>query len=216
MKKGFGLVPILIGVGILIILGAGVVTAVNINNNRKMDGPASSKTDDDFGFLDRLEEKLTGQSGETVEPVPAATPTPVPTVTPSPTPSTGGSLTSYTYSQPQGIYSITLPPGWVVGSTFATTTYSTTTFAGNNGTVSITFGTGKDPIGGCSEPSAVVLADRTISGCYLLQQNGSTILTRAYTKTSGNLPITIEAYINTPLATNQPVVTQIISTIDIR
>src|SRR3990167_5268913 len=218
MKKGFSLALILIGVGILVLAVVGVVAAVNIGNNRKIDRAVSSKTDDNFGFLDKLEAKLTYQPDEAVKPIPAATPTPKPTPTPTPTPQqvTGGSTTSFTYTQPQGIYTITLPAGWVVGSTFATQTYSTTTFNGSQGNVAITFGTGKDPLGGCSEASAVVLADRTISGCYLLQQNGSRILTRAYTKTSGNLPLTIEAYINPPLAANQPVLTQIIGTIDIR
>jgi len=218
MKKGFGLVPVLVAVGIVIILAASAVAAINLNNNRKISSSNSSRTDDNFGFLDRLEQKLTNQPDGTVQPIPAATPTPKPTPTPTPTPqpATGGSAVSFTYTQPQGIYVITLPAGWVVGSTFATQTYSTTTFNGSGGNVAITFGTGKDPLGGCSEPSPVVLADRTISGCYLLQQNGSRILTRAYTTTAGQIPITVEAYINPPLATNQPLIKQVVGTIDIR
>lgn len=220
MKKGFGLVPVLIGVGVLVVLGAGIVAAYNIsNNNRSIDQVGSSKdTDSNFGFLDKLEETLTNKPNDAVQPIPVATPTPAPSPTPAPQSNStgGGSTTSSTYTQPQGIYAITLPPGWVVGSTFATTTYSTTTFNGPHGNIQITFGTGNDPLGGCSEASAVVLADRTVSGCYLLQKNGSRILTRTYTTTSGNLPITIQAYINPPLATNQPIVTSIIGTIDIR
>jgi hypothetical protein len=216
MKKGFSLALILIVVGILVVVGGGAVGAYTIHRNRVLNNGQNPANSDNFGFLDKLESNLTGKPNEVQKPIPSPTPTPVPTPTPTPQPASTGASASFTYTQPQSIYNITLPTGWVVGSTFATLTYSTTTFNGQQGNVAITFGTGKDPLGGCSEASAVYLADRTISGCYMLQQNGSRILTRAYTKTSGNLPITIEAYINPPLATNQPVITQIIGTIDIR
>lgn len=219
MKKGFSLAVISIGVGVVALIATGIAGAYYFGDSRKVGSSQSAPNgDNNFGFLDTLESKLTGEPDVVQKPIPS--PTPAPTPTPTPTPSaqpanTGGSSPT-TYTQPQGLYTITLPAGWVVGSTFATQTYSTTTFNGPAGNVAITFGTGKDPLGGCSEPSPVVLADRTISGCYLLQQNGSRILTRAYTTTAGHIPITIEAYLNPPLATNQPQITQIIGTIDIR
>lgn len=216
MKKGFSLKLVLIIVGILVLLGAGILGAYAIRKNEAKTAQSSGNSEN-FGFLDKLEDKLTGAPDVVQKPIPSPTPTPVSTPTPTPAgTNTNGTASSFTYTQPQGIYTITLPAGWVVGSTFATQTYSTTTFNGAQGNIAITFGTGKDPLGGCSEPSAVFLADRTISGCYLLQQNGSRILTRAYTTTAGNIPITVEAYINPPLAANQPVVTAIIKTIDIR
>lgn len=217
MKKGFSLTVILIGVAVLVLIGTGIAGAYYYGNNRKVGSSQTSPdSDSNFGFLERLENKLTGQPDVVQKPIPSPTPIPAPTPTPSPRPANTGGSSPTTYTQPQGLYTITLPAGWVVGSTFATQTYSTTTFNGSAGNVAITFGTGKDPLGGCSEASAVYLADRTISGCYLLQQNGSRILTRAYTTTAGHIPITIEAYINPPLATNQSVITQIIGTIDIR
>lgn len=208
---------VLVGVGVLVLIGTGIAGAYYFANNRRTSNAQTSPNGDkNFGFLDKLEDKLTGQPDVVQKPIPSPTPTPLTTPTPLAQPTNAGGVSSTAYTQPQGIYTIILSAGWVVGSTFATTTYSTTTVNGPNGNIAITFGTGKDPAGGCSETSAVILADRTISGCYLLLQNGSRILTRAYTKTSGNLPITVEAYIKPPLATNQPLITQIIGTIDIR
>lgn len=137
-----------------------------------------------------------------------------PEATPSSSPGSGGGV-SYTYKQPQGKYTITLPGDWIVNKTTTISAYSTTKFTGSNGYVAITFGSGKDPIGGCSETSNIALADRTIAGCYLLQKDGSQILTRAYTKDKAGVDFTIEAYINSPLSTNKPVVLDVIETIDI-
>lgn len=223
MKNGFGLATLLIAGGILVVVSATIAAAYTLTQkgDRKIGNFKPNKLfNNNFGQLEREESQLTDDSGTSTN----ATPIPSPSseATSSPT-STGGSSSSSgssgsgaVYKQPQDLYTITLPLGWVVNSTFATNTYSTTKFAGPIGNVSITFGTGKDPIGGCSETSAIVLADRTISGCYLLQKDGSRILTRGITKTSGNLQITIEAFISSPLADNQPVITSIIKTIDVK
>jgi hypothetical protein len=148
-------------------------------------------------------------------PSPSPTPSPKssPGTSPSASPSPVGSPT--TYIDPTGKYKIIIPADWVVDGVTATTTYSTRKFTGPNGYVAITFGAGKDPIGGCSEVSNVELFDRTIAGCYLLQKDGSQILTRAYTKDKAGIDFTIEAYINAPLSYHRPVVLSVIKTIDI-
>jgi len=155
----------------------------------------------------------------TRKPTPSASaipsPTPVTKTSPEPSPSLGPSPSPTTYIAPGGKYKITIPADWVVNGTMASQTYSTTKFTGPNGYVAITFGSGKDPIGGCSETSNVELADRTISGCFLLQKDGSQILTRAYTKDKMGIDFTIEAYINSPLSYHRPVVLSVIGTIDI-
>ena len=214
MKKGFGIFGVVVGIGLLVVGVAGVVGAYYLVNSRdRSTGVQSVENKQDFGQLEKEEKRLTETESNQ---------------TPSPTSSSRANNTGGTdalensgtqtilWEQPEGLYSITLPGGWVVTGTFATKIYSTTKFASQVGDISITFGTGKDPIGGCSEASAVVLADRTISGCYLLQKDGSRLLSRAYTKTAGNLPITIEAYIKAPLAINQQQVVSIIKTIDIK
>lgn len=222
MKNGFGLATLLIAGGILVVVSATIAAAYTLTQkgDRKIGNFKPNELfKNNFGQLEKEESQLTDDSGTSTN----ATPIPSPSseATSSPTsrggsPSSSGSSGSGTvYKQPQDLYTITLPSGWVVNSTFATNTYSTTKFTGPIGNVSITFGTGKDPLGGCSETSAIVLADRTISGCYLLQKDGSRILTRGITKTSGNLQITIEAFISSPLADNQPVITSIIKTIDV-
>jgi len=134
-----------------------------------------------------------------------------PIVSPLPTGGPGPTI----YRQPQDKYTITLPSGWKVDKISATKTYSTTTFDGPSGNISITFGTGKDPIGGCSETTNLQLADRTISACFLLQKDGSQLITRGYTKDKAGLDFTIEAYINSPSNTNGPIILDIIKTIDI-
>lgn len=132
----------------------------------------------------------------------------------SPSPASGAVTTSV-YQQPQGKYSLTLPSNWLLNSTNATNTYSTSKFTGPNGNISITFGTGKDPAGGCSDYGTVYLADRTLSGCFLLQRDGSQLLTRVYTNDKAALPYTVEAYINSPLTVNKDVVLGIIRSIQI-
>lgn len=207
MKRGSGLPAIIIGVLVVLIAGFGIFAVYTINKNRQ----SSPKIP--FPGQNQLKNSDTDDSGLQL-----------------PTPSPGGNTEESTnqaqtaqspssgstqYSQPQGLYSLQLPAGWVVNSTFATKSYSTTKFTGPSGSISITFGAGKDPAGGCSETSAITLADRTAPGCFLLQKDGSRILTRTYIKTKGNQQITVEAYINPPLATNQPKVVSVIGTIDI-
>lgn len=221
MKNGFGLVTLLITGGILVIVGATVAAAYTFTqkNDRKIGNLQNQESrDSNFGQLEKDESKLnensSGSGDTSSSPAPGVSPRPAPSNTSSSASTNDGD--QITYTQPQGIYLIILPAGWVVNSTFATKTYSTTKFTGPIGNISITLGTGKDPVGGCSEASAIVLADRAISGCYLLQKDGSKILTRAYTKTSGNQQITIEAFINPSLADNQPIITSIIKTIDVK
>ena len=132
----------------------------------------------------------------------------------SPSPSTTSSGSTL-YKQPQGKYTILLPSGWSAGTTISASTYSTTKFTGPNGTISITTGSGKDPIGGCSDTNTVTLADRTVPGCLLLQKDGSQILTRVYTKDSAGVEITVEATINSPLTINRPAILSVIGTVDI-
>lgn len=119
------------------------------------------------------------------------------------------------YSEPKGKYKISLPADWSFSGTNTTATYSTNKFSGNSGSISITFGSGKDPFGGCSETTNISLADRTIQGCFLLQKDGSQILTRAYTKDSKGIDYTIEAYINPQISFNRPAILEIIKSIAI-
>lgn len=119
------------------------------------------------------------------------------------------------YSEPQGKYKISLPADWKFNGTSTTATYSSSKFTGNSGDVSITVGSGKDPFGGCSETTNVVLADRTIPGCFLLQKDGSQVLTRVYTKDSKGVAYTIEAYINPQITYNRPTILEIIKSIQI-
>lgn len=144
----------------------------------------------------------------TVSPSSEASAAPTPISTPSP-------LTPTLHKQPQGKYTLTLPAGWKVQGTSSTKTYSTTKFEGQGGSVSITFGTGKDPIGGCSETTSVTLYDRTISACFILQKDGSQIMTRGYTKDVTGIDFTIEAVFSSPISINRPLILDIIKTIDI-
>ncbi len=207
-KRGFGIVAIIVAVSVMIVVGATVATVYPFmaKNDRKLAAPQQHEQgNNNFGQLGSEESKLAGDSV-------SASPSPKPT--PSPNATSGNQQTLYT--QPQGLYVISLPDGWVVNSTFATNNYSTTKFTSVVGSISITFGTGKDPNGGCSEASLIALADRNINGCYLLQKDGSRILNRAYTETASKIQITIEAYINPPLAQNQSQVVSIIKTIGIK
>lgn len=206
VKKGFGIVAVLIFVGVLVMVGSVIAAAVILNNDSadiatetKLEQERQDRNkDDEFGVLNQEDSALN-------------------LATPSPSPEAESSATSApsVFTQPQGLYKITLPASWVVNSTFATKTYSTTKFVGPIGSISITFGDGKDPVGGCSEASAITLADRIISGCFLLQKDGSRILTRAYTKDKAGMTITVEAYMSAPLASNQPAVISVVKSIDI-
>jgi len=145
-------------------------------------------------------------------PSPPATASPSPTVLPSPSPSpTGPSI----YTDSVGKYSINLPSGWIVNSKTRGAGYTSVKFTGPTGNISITIGSGKDPAGGCSETTKITLFDRTIDGCFLLQKDGSQILTRVYTKNSAGVDITVEAYFNPPVSTNRPLVIEVVKTIDI-
>lgn len=217
MRKGFA--PILIVIAILVVIGAigtGGYLVVN-----KFISPSQSPKDSESKSSPKptpvqknpsnnqdsgnynYQEKNSTSSTQT---------SPTPNLSPLPTPLDTGPTT---YTQPQGKYEIKLPSGWSYNSTNATSTYSTTKFTGPIGYVAITFGIGKDPVGGCSEKSAVELFDRSISGCYLLQKDGSQILTRAYTKDATGIDFTIEAYINPPLSTNKPAVLDVIKSVNI-
>lgn len=205
MKKGFGLAAVIIGALVVFIAASGIFAVYTINKNNH----SSPKLP--FPNNEKLPENKDSDGFNNL-----TSPTPGPEETTKAAALTNSSLTTTVYTQPEGIYFLKLPGGWVVNSTFATKTYSTTKFTGSPGNISITFGTGKDPAGGCSEASAITLADRVVNGCFLLQKDGSRILTRTYTKTTGNIPITIEAYINPPLATNQPTVMSVVKTIDVK
>jgi len=145
---------------------------------------------------------------------PKASPTSLASVVPSPI-STPTPLPPTIYRQPQGKYTLTLPSGWKVLETTAAKTYSTTKFGGQGGQVSVTFGSGKDPIGGCSETTQVTLYDRTISACFILQKDGSQIMTRGYTKDVTGIDFTVEAIFSSPLSLNRSFVLDIIKTLNI-
>lgn len=198
MKRGFAFIAVALVIGGLIIIGSGILTARFIldKNSAKSptvasyDAPKNAPVEKPTNISSSGEKESTGGSDANI---------PTPTV----------------YTQPESLYTITIPAGWVVNSTTAINNYSTTKFTGNEGNISVTKGSGKDPIGGCSEASSIVLADRTISGCFLLQKDGSKLLSRGYTKTKSGLEITIEAYINSPNAKNLPTILGSIKTIDI-
>ena len=217
-KKGVAVIGVLVAIAVTAIISGGYVAAKNFNffdRSRKVD---ITRKKPDFK-LPHLSSPLSGSNNPSSDqPSPSTSPksephSPIVSKSPSPSPTPSGGPT--VYKQPQGKYTITLPLGWVVNSTTATTTYSITKFTGPNGYVAITFGGGKDPIGGCSESSSVTLADRTISGCFLLQKDGSQLLTRTYTKDKAGIDFTIEAYINPPLSDNKPKILDVIKTIDI-
>ncbi|KKQ90142.1 MAG: hypothetical protein UT12_C0001G0010 [Candidatus Curtissbacteria bacterium GW2011_GWC2_38_9] len=210
MKRGIAFIAILVVFGIVAAVGAsGFVVAKNFTDT---DAPRQFEL---FGKPRPTPSPRTTPSPQFRTPSPRSSPSANPSIRPSPTalPSpTGGPIV---YRQPQGKYTITLRAGWVVNRTIDSKTYSTTTFNGPNGNISITFGTGKDPIGGCSETTSLQLADRTISACFLLQKDGSQIITRGYTKDKAGLDFTIEAYINSPSNANRQIILDIIKTIDI-
>ncbi len=207
MQKGIAILVVIVALAILISTGvSGYVIAKNLSESERPRG---------FVYLKRIKSTISDKTNSLVSPSPA--PNTSQTVDnldknqPSPLPSSSVTI----YKQPQGKYTIELPYGWIVNTTTATSTYSTTKFTGSDGNVSITFGSGKDPIGGCSETTSITLADRTISGCFLLQKDGSRILTRAYTKDKAGFNFTIEAYINPPLSTNSIIILNVLKTVDI-
>lgn len=220
MRKGFAFIPIVAVIGLLLIAGGGLAIAKNFSF---LEGPRKFGQGFNLGNFGKIKIKPETPSAKPSEtpfkspPTAAKSPTASPNTkeNPSQAPSPSPSGTQTVYKQPQGKYTLTLPAGWSVGKTTAAAAYSTTIFTGPNGNISITFGSGKDPIGGCSETNNIELADRTISGCYLLQKDGSQLLTRTYTKDKTGIEFTIEAYINTPLSSNKPVILSIIKTIDI-
>lgn len=216
MQKQKGFISPLLAIGVVLI-GVFVLAIVF--------GPKMVKN---FGILSS---RKSGQESEAAgkglakgklkksSPTPAATSSasPVVSLSPSPLPSPSSSPSGLptVFRQPQGKYTITLPAGWVVNDPVATSTYSTTKFTSSIGYIAVTFGTGKDPIGGCSETSTIYLADRTISVCLLLQKDGTQLLTRGYTKDSVGIDFTIEAYINNPNAQNRDPILAVIKTLDI-
>lgn len=207
MKKGFALITLALVFGGLIVIGSGYLTArflFNKNSSQSRDVSDEGSIRDDSS---KKPEKTGGQSNGNL---------PSSQDKDSATAAESESLLAPTvYTQPQNLYTINLPKGWVVNSTTTVNNYSTTKFTGNEGNISITSGSGKDPIGGCSEVSSIILADRTISGCFLLQKDGSKFLTRGYTKSKGGLEITIEAYMNSPNVKSSPTILEAIKTIDI-
>lgn len=209
MRSGIALIIIIAALGLLAVLGvSGYAVAKNFTKTespRKFDflqNPKSILKSSSSPFVITPSSNPQGQQN-----IPLANASPVSTVFPS--------LSPITYKQPQGKYVLTIPGDWQVNSITSGATYTTTKFTGTSGNVSITIGSGKDPLGGCSETSNVVLTDRTISGCFLLQKDGSQILTRAYTKDKAGLDITVEAYINPQLSINKPIVLSTIKTIQI-
>lgn len=209
MRKGFALLAAVLVIGGLIVIGSGIVTArFLLSKNSTQNQNVSTSNESEKSDSGQAPTRTGRQSAE--NPSFASEEA---TSTASDSEEILKTVTAYT--QPQNLYSITMPSGWVVNSTVATGSYSTTKFTGSEGNISISFGDGKDPIGGCSETSSIVLSDRIIPGCFLLQKDGSKLLTRAYTKTKGGLKITIEAYINSPNALNSPVILDAVKTIDI-
>lgn len=212
MRKGFAFIPVVAIIGLLLIAGGGLAVAKNFSF---LGGPRTFGQGFNMGNFGKIKIKpetpIAKPSDTPSKSPPAAAKSP--DVSPTPSSSPSGSPT--VYKQPQGKYTLTLPAGWSVGKTTAAAAYSTTIFTGPNGNISITFGNGKDPIGGCSETNSIELADRTISGCYLLQKDGSQLLTRAYTKDKTGIEFTIESYINASLSSNKPAILSVIKTIDI-
>jgi len=217
-KKGI-IAPILI-VGLLIVglfitllvFGSQTGDGFGILSFRKNDQTSEASSSENITIKDISSTK------PAISPEIVTSPSPVPTQVASPIVSPVSSPTASTpvvYTQPQGKYTITLPSGWIVESTTATTTYSTTIFSGIEGNISITFGSGKDPLGGCSDTTIINLADRTINGCLYLQKDGSRILTRGYTEDVTGIPFTIEALINPDLSINQTLIFSSIATINI-
>ena len=199
MKRGSVLIVGILVFGGLIIIGSGILTARFIFNKNSATNPRISTGDapKNVSLKESAKEEASDEKESTASESDQSSPS------------------SIAYTQPDNLYTITLPAGWIVNSTTAINNYSTTKFTGDEGNISVTFGGGKDPIGGCSEASSIVLADRTISGCFLLQKDGSKLLTRGYTKTKSGLEITIEAYMNSPNAKNSPTVLGSIKTIDV-
>lgn len=198
---------VLIGMFVLaIVFGPKVVKNFGILSLRK------SGQESEAAGKGLAKEKIKKASPSPRVPSPSPTP-PQPSSVPSVSPSPSGLPT--VFRQPQGKYTITLPAGWVANEPVATSTYSTTKFTSSIGYVSVTFGSGKDPIGGCSETSTITLADRTISGCLLLQKDGTQLLTRGYTKDSAGIDFTVEAYINNPSAQNRDPILAVTKTLDI-
>lgn len=207
MKKGFAFIAVALVFGGLILVGSGILTAryfLNKNSAENVDTSSKKSSKEASEESSGSDSRLNEDSSETKsnknsnEDKPKA------------------SLQAQTvYTQPQNIYTMTLPKGWQANPVVAVNNYSTTKFTGPEGNISITIGSGKDPIGGCSESSSIALADRTISGCFLLQKGGSKILTRGYTKSKSGLELTIEAYFNSPNAINFPTILETVKTIDI-
>lgn len=218
MFKGFAPILVILVAAIILVASGGGFVVANKGKIRvfeflgKESKAPTSKPIKSPQVIDEANRDVSDVDQKLFSPLPKISPSVLPSPTLSPTSSPEGPKT---YKQPQGKYTIILPAGWVVNQTTATGGSSTTKFTGPNGYVAITFGAGKNPIGGCSETTNVELADRTIAGCFLLQKDGSQILTRAYTKDKAGIDFTIEAYINSPLSYHRPVVLSVIKTIDI-
>lgn len=214
VNKGFGVITLLLGIGLFVLLGSGIAAATVLNkkNNappKDSQSKSNNKTTDQdkkgqFNGVFPSPPSEPNQTGENQN-----------EATPSSTTQAVGTTSPTIFEQPAKLYKITLPTGWVTNSTLSTNTYSTTTFSGPSGNISVTFGSNKDPIGGCSDPVTLILSDRVIPACFLLKKDGSRLISRGYTKSSGNLQMTIEGYINTPLNSNEKTVLDIIKTIDI-
>lgn len=214
MKKKKGLIAPLIAVGVVLIgLFVGfVVFGPEVKNlgflSSKKSKQQSEASEKEFQIKNPRKASPAAKNSSVSSPTPSPY-APIPSTSPIPSPSPS------LYRQPQGKYTILLPGDWKLENTNSGATYSTTKFSGGNGSISITFGSGKDPIGGCSETTSVVLYDRTISSCFILQRDGSQFMTRGYTKDKAGLDFTVEAIFNSPLAIQRPVVLEIIKSIDI-
>lgn len=208
MKKGFALIVIIAVIGLILI--GGVSAYVAAKNFSKTDAPR--KFDFTSSPLPTGKPKVIYASPP-VAPQASTTDT---NIGQSQAPGLENSQgLPIVYSEPKGKYKISLPADWKFNGTSATATYSTSKFTGTSGDISITFGSGKDPFGGCSETTSIILADRTIPGCFLLQKDGSQVMTRAYTKDSKGIDYTIEAYINPQISFNRPDILAIIKSIEI-
>lgn len=208
MKKGFAFIIVIAVIGLILI--GGISAYVAAKNFSKTDAPRK------FDFASSP--LPTGQPKViyATPPVAPQTSTTDTNTNQSQAPGLENSQGLPTvYTEPKGKYKISLPADWKFNGTNATATYSTSKFTGTSGDISITFGSGKDPFGGCSETTSIILADRTIPGCFLLQKDGSQVMTRAYTKDSKGIDYTIEAYINPQISFNRPDILAIIKSIEI-
>ena len=208
MKKGSIVFVLLVVFGFVALVGGG--TYVGAKKLGIWEKPRKLDLNDKKVSQDKDKAKKDKNSNDVEYPIPQTSPG-----TEEASPSPSASPSASVYKDPQGKFSLTLPADWVANSTDKASTYTTTKFTGPNGNISITYGTGKDPQGGCSETTSIKLFDRSIAGCFLMQKDGSQILTRAYTTDTFGVQFTIEAYFNAPSSTTRDAILKTIKTIDI-